>query len=128
MKLTRYIAVTLTAAVLGAVPAVAAANGKGNAPGQKTKSTQSTSTPTTTPAPKGKAYGKDCRGQSKQHVAGVPGTLFSACVRGAAQAAKTPKSTPTQDCKGLSTKHVKGSPGTPFSACVSGAAKQRGHH
>jgi hypothetical protein len=70
---------------------------------------------------KAKAYGKYCQGESKQHVAGTPGTPFSKCVTDMAKAAHG--TNPTTACKNESKKHVKGQKRTPYSLCVSGAAK-----
>lgn len=121
MKLTRNIAVALSALAFGAVPAVAVASGSGhgksNAPGQ-TKSNSSTST---------KAIGEACldAGATKQHVKGERGTEFSRCVVAAAQLDKHPSMSASAACKGDSTKHVSGHKGTPFSECVVQAAKAR---
>lgn len=132
MKLTRNIAVVLSALAFGAVPAVALASGntghgKSTAPGQ-TKSTSSTSNTTNA---KAKMYGKLCATESKKHVAGstAKGTPFSQCVVAMAQAAKHSHMSASAACKGLSKKHVAGSTskGTPFSECVVAAAKLRGH-
>jgi hypothetical protein len=70
---------------------------------------------------KAKAYGKYCQGESKQHVAGTPGTPFSKCVTDMAKAAHG--TNPTTACKNQSKKHVNGQKRTPYSLCVSGAAK-----
>ncbi len=69
------------------------------------------------------AYGKLCQGQSKQHVAGVPGTPFSKCVSDMARLANKSTNNPRTACKDESKKHVAGTPGTPFSQCVADAAK-----
>ena len=89
-----------------------------------------TATPTgeTPPGPsassetKAKAYGKNCQGQSKKHVAGQRGTPFSQCVTAMAKVA-TGKANPTTACKALSKKHVAGQKGTPYSRCVVAAAQ-----
>lgn len=72
-----------------------------------------------------KAYGVYCRGESKQHVAGTPGTPFSACVKRMAQAAVHKQMSPGQVCKGTSGKHVKGQKGTEHSRCVAGVIALR---
>jgi hypothetical protein len=72
-----------------------------------------------------KAYGVYCRGESKVHVAGTPGTPFSACVNAHAKAAVHKGLSPGQACKGTSGKHVKGEKGTPHSRCVAGVVEQR---
>jgi hypothetical protein len=72
---------------------------------------------------KAKAYGKYCQNESKTHVAGQHGTLFSKCVTDMAKAANDPASNPTSNCQGESKKHVAGQHGTAFSKCVSDAAK-----
>jgi uncharacterized membrane protein len=71
---------------------------------------------------KAKAYGKQCQGQSKKHVAGQKGTPFSQCVTALAKVA-TGKANPTTACKTLGKKHVAGQKGTPYSRCVVAAAK-----
>lgn len=72
-----------------------------------------------------KAYGVYCRGESKKHVAGTPGTPFSACVKRMAQAAVHKNMSPGQACKGTSGKHVKGQKGTEHSRCVAGVIALR---
>lgn len=69
------------------------------------------------------AYGKFCQGQSKQHVAGIPGTPFSKCVTDMAKLANGSATNPARACSNESKKHVAGTPGTPYSLCVSGAKK-----
>ncbi|MDX6635211.1 MAG: hypothetical protein QOF06_1414 [Solirubrobacterales bacterium] len=76
-------------------------------------------------APKGKAYGYHCRGESKKHVKGEKGTAFSRCVKALAQADKNDALTAKKACKALSKKHVKGVKGTPFSTCVKGVNQMR---
>lgn len=76
-------------------------------------------------APKGKAYGYYCRGQSKEHVKGEEGTAFSRCVKAMARADKDESLHPKKACKGLSKKHVKGEKGTAFSRCVKGVNQMR---
>jgi hypothetical protein len=78
--------------------------------------------PNASPEKKAKAYGKQCQGQSKKHVAGQKGTPFSQCVTALAKVA-TGKANPTTACKTLSKKHVAGQKGTPYSRCVVAAAK-----
>jgi hypothetical protein len=72
---------------------------------------------------KARAYGKYCQGQSKQHVAGTPGTPFSKCVTDMAKLANGSTSNPRAACRNESKKHVAGEHGTAFSRCVAGAAK-----
>jgi hypothetical protein len=74
---------------------------------------------------KAKAYGVYCRGESKEHVEGEPGTAFSRCVNAMAKAAKHDGLSTSKACRGLSKKHVKGEKGTEFSRCVTAAAKLR---
>ena len=129
MKLQMRIAMVVGALALLAVPAMASATqptnpGQGNGP----KYTPGPPNPAT-PGPgaslpeKAKAYGVYCRGQSKKHVHGTPGTPFSQCVTAMAKAANDDRITARRACKGMSKKHVKGKKGTPFSRCVKGAAK-----
>ena len=72
-----------------------------------------------------KAYGVYCRGESKKHVDGTPGTPFSACVKRMAKAAVRKNMSPGQICKGTSGKHVKGVQGTEHSRCVDGVVELR---
>lgn len=164
MKVLTKLALLTATAALGAAPALAVgpptgtpiptntgtahmptspgSQGAAHAGGQGSSSTTTT---TSTPGPsaslpaKAKAYGKYCQGESKQHVAGTPGTPFSKCVTDMAKLAKasaptpatgspttstsTSATNPTTACKNESKKHVAGQHGTPFSLCVSGAAK-----
>jgi hypothetical protein len=66
---------------------------------------------------------KACSTESKKHVAGTPGTPFSACVVAAAKTAAKPATNPANACSTESKKHLAGTPGTPYSACVKGAAQ-----
>ena len=79
--------------------------------------------PDTSLPAKAKAYGKLCQGESKQHVAGTPGTPFSKCVTDMAKLANGSTNSPRSACKDESKKHVAGTPATPYSRCVSSAAK-----
>lgn len=88
---------------------------------QGTTSTQPGAT-ATLPA-KAKAYGRYCRGESKQHVSGQKGTPFSQCVTAMAKLATGNANSPEVACRAESKQHVSGQHGTPFSLCVSGAAK-----
>jgi hypothetical protein len=122
------LAVTIGILALGATPAIAAGNGNANGhapdnPGKAHQQQPSTPGPSASPNAKAKAYGRFCQGESKQHVAGTPGTPFSKCVTDMAKLANGSASNPTSACKNESKKHVKGEKGTPFSRCVSGAAK-----
>jgi hypothetical protein len=85
----------------------------------------STPGPNATPPAKAKAYGVYCAKESKQHVAGQPGTPFSRCVTAMAKLATNATANPAKACATESKKHVAGQPGTPFSRCVSAAAKLR---
>lgn len=73
--------------------------------------------------PAGHAYGFYCQSQSKTHVAGTPGTPFSACVAAMIKLAKGSTDSPKAACVNLSKKHVAGKPGTPYSNCVVGGAQ-----
>jgi len=74
---------------------------------------------------KAKAYGRNCKGESRKHVDGTKGTPFSQCVTAMAKLANNEDMSPHEACNGLSKKHVKGQPGTPFSQCVKGGAQLR---
>jgi hypothetical protein len=133
MKLQMKFAVALGALALAVAPAMALASQPTN-PGQGDGQSKGPHyTPQTPGAPgpdaglpeKAKAYGVYCQGQSKKHVAGAKGTLFSQCVTAMAKAANDDELTPREACKGMSRKHVKGEKWTPFSRCVVGAAKLR---
>jgi hypothetical protein len=145
----RKLAVLIVALALGVVPALAMASGSSKVasgkpattPGgppsttpagppagippanERTEHKPSTPGPTASLPAKAKAYGRFCKGQSKTHVAGTPGTAFSKCVTGMAKLATGSVTTPLAACKGESKKHVAGEHGTAFSHCVSGAAK-----
>jgi hypothetical protein len=73
--------------------------------------------------PAGHAYGWYCQNQSKTHVAGTPGTPFSACVTAMAKLASGTTDSPKAACAKESKKHVAGKPGTPYSNCVTGGAQ-----
>lgn len=140
MKITTKLALLTATLALGAAPALAVGPPSGTPiptnsgtahmptdPGSQ--GSQGTAKQPTTPGPeaslpaKANAYGKDCQGESKKHVAGTPGTPFSKCVTDMAKLANGSTSNPRTACKDESKKHVAGTPGTPFSLCVSGAAK-----
>jgi len=74
---------------------------------------------------KAKAYGRYCKGESKEHVKGEQGTDFSRCVTNMAQAATHKHLPPGRVCKGESKKHAKGEQGTAFSRCVKAANQLR---
>jgi hypothetical protein len=110
MRLQSKLVVIAGILALGTSPAVAlgAAGGHSNRP---------------TAHKRAKAYGKFCQGESKQHVAGTPGSPFSKCVTGMAKLANGSARNPAQACRNESSKHVAGQRGTPYSVCVSGAKK-----
>jgi hypothetical protein len=110
MRLQSKLAMVAGTVVLGAFPGVAV----GSAGGHPSKSTSPT---------KAKAYGKFCQGESKTHVAGIPGTAFSKCVTDMAKLANGSTTKPAKACANESKKHVAGQAGTPYSVCVSGAKK-----
>jgi hypothetical protein len=113
MKLRSKLVAGLAVLAVGAVPGVAGATGPEYAPEQPTHQ------------PKGHAYGYYCKGESKKHVKGTPGTPFSTCVKAAKQADHNDQVTAREACKAESKKHVKGQQGTPFSVCVKGVAQMR---
>jgi hypothetical protein len=115
MKLHLKLASALAVLAVGLAPATAGATGPTYAPEHPPHPT----------APKGHAYGYYCKGESKKHVEGTPGTAFSACVKAAARADHNAQLTAREACKALSKKHVKGQQGTPFSTCVKGVAQMR---
>jgi len=133
MKLQMKIAMVLGALALAVAPAMALASQPTNA-GQGdglSKGPKYEPVKPETPGPgaslpeKAKAYGVQCKTESKKHVKGERGTPFSQCVTALAKAATNDDLTPRQACKDLSKKHLKGEKGTPFSRCVVAAAKLR---
>jgi hypothetical protein len=102
--------IILLVAVAFAVPSLALA-AKPPAPGHSPAANQYKK-------PAGHAYGFYCQNQSKTHVAGTPGTPFSACVTAMAKLASGAAASPKAACATLSKKHVAGKPGTPYSLCV----------
>ena len=127
MNVPSKIAAAAAALALGAVPAVALANGPGNH-GKSGSAPGHNKTTSGTLSSNAKAYGHACSasGESKKHVKGMKGTPFSNCVVAMAQLAKHKGENPAKACASESKKHVTGMKGTPFSDCVSAAAKLRG--
>jgi hypothetical protein len=122
MNLRMKLALGLAVLSLGALPAVGMADGPTYTPEGPNYQPEH---PTHPPAPKGKAYGFYCKGQSKKHVKGEKGTDFSRCVKAMAQADHNENVNAKKACKTLSKKHVKGEKGTPFSRCVKGVNQMR---
>jgi hypothetical protein len=125
MKLRMKLVLGLSVLSLAAVPAVGAADGPNYNPEGPNYHPETPPPQGPKTAPKGKAYGYYCRGQSKKHVKGEQGTAFSRCVKAMARADKNPDLNPKKACKALSKKHVKGQKGTPFSNCVKGVNQLR---
>jgi hypothetical protein len=144
MKVHSKVAILTATMALGAAPALALAASPDNHPTGRPStvpagppattpvgppSNQGTANKPSTPGPnaslpaKAKAYGKECQGESKTHIAGTPGTPFSKCVTDMAKLANGSTSNPRTACKDESKQHVAGQHGTPFSQCVSAAAK-----
>jgi hypothetical protein len=100
MRITSLIATTTCGLALLVGPGLAAGDPPPGSPSGDHSQAGShpavTQTPTaeTPPGPsasadtKAKAYGKNCRGQSKKHVAGQKGTPYSKCVVAAAKLQK----------------------------------------
>jgi hypothetical protein len=134
MRLQTKLAIVIGVLALSASPAALAAgkpdgvppHGKGNGPSGPT---YTPSEPTPGPKDglpaKAKAYGRYCKGESKEHVKGEKGTAFSRCVTNMSQAAKHEGMAPGRACKGESKKHVKGEKGTAFSRCVKAVVELR---
>jgi hypothetical protein len=129
MRLASIVATAAATAALLVVPGLAAGDppvgspsgdhsAAGSHPAQQTPSPPG---PSATPSEKAKAYGVLCQKESKKHVAGQKGTLFSQCVTAMAKAA-TGQSAKTA-CKTFSKKHVAGEKGTQYSRCINAAAK-----
>lgn len=128
MKLRMMVTLALALFSLALVPAMSAADGPDYQPETPKGPKYHPETPQgPKSAPKGKAYGYYCRGESKKHVKGEKGTAFSRCVRAHKRAANQPNLKPGQACKDLKKqKHVaKGEKGTPFSRCVKTVVQQR---
>ncbi|MBS1883436.1 MAG: hypothetical protein JSS97_10845 [Actinobacteria bacterium] len=137
MKLHLKIALLVGVLALVAAPAAAPAaqpaepgNGNGHKPaepGNGHGAAGQGNGPQYSPAPAStKAYGYYCQGESKEHVAGTPGTPFSACVKAHKLAAAHPNMSPGRACKATTGKHiVKGEKGTPHSRCVATVIEQR---
>jgi hypothetical protein len=140
MKMSGKLALVTATMALGAAPALALGPPSGTpiptnsgtahmptTPGsqgsQGTGNKPSTPGPGASPSAKANAYGKDCQGESKTHVAGTPGTPFSKCVTDMAKLADGSTNNPRTACEDESKTHVAGQHGTPFSLCVSGGAK-----
>jgi hypothetical protein len=108
MQVHRKLTVAAVTMSMGLVPAAALAHGSGSA------------------SSNAKKYGKYCLSQneSKQHVAGQPGSPFSGCVKALAKLANGSSTNPKSACAATETKkHVAGQKGTPYSDCVAAAAK-----
>ncbi len=123
MDVKNRIAALLGALALLLAPAAALAQGPEYAPEHPEHPAHPTPGPKASLPEKAKAYGVYCRGFSKKHVKGQPGTPFSQCVTAMAKAATGQKTTAQAACKGFSKEHVAGAKGTPFSRCVVAAAK-----
>lgn len=108
-------------------PGHGAGDATGNHGNQGGSNKPSTPGPTASMPAKAKAYGRYCKGESKQHVAGTRGTPFSTCVTDMAKLANGSSRNPTAACKSESRHHIAGQRGTPFSQCVSAAAKLMRH-
>ena len=121
MNLRGKVIAGLAVLAMGAVPALAAADGPDYAPDHPTP-----------PPPQAHAYGYWCKGESKKHVEGEKGTAFSRCVLAHERAANQPEKTPREVCKDLKVRHDRsgrhvahGDKGTAFSRCVKEVAQQR---
>ncbi len=127
MKLRRTLVLGIAVLSLGLLPATGMADGPDYQPTPEGPKYEHPNKPPQGPksAPKGKAYGYYCRGESKKHVKGEKGTAFSRCVKAMAQADKNDNLTAKKACKALSKKHVKGVKGTPFNTCVKGVNQMR---
>jgi len=125
MNFKSKIAVLVGALALVLAPSAALAQGVDYAPAHPAHPSHPTPGPKASLPEKAKAYGVYCRGFSKKHVKGEPGTPFSRCVTAMAKAATNDGTTAREACRGLSKKHVEGAKGTPFSRCVVAAAQAK---
>src|SRR6516165_8937910 len=96
MRIQPKLAVIAGTLALGALSAVGL-GATGVASGHPT---QSTTDPTGSGHPtQAKAYGRFCQSESKQHVAGMPGTPFSKCVTDMAKLANGSSTNPAKACQ-----------------------------
>lgn len=147
MTSTCRLAAPLTALALVIAPAASLAAGRGEQSGHPSSPAQPPAALPQTPAPEAtspgnqgsthegaapsatlpaaaRAYGRNCRGESKKHVAGTSGTPFSKCVHDMrALASSEATSSPARACANESKHRLAGSHGTPYSQCVAAAAE-----
>src|SRR4051812_25748499 len=106
MRIASLTATIAASAALLVVPGLAAGDppvgspsgdhsAAGDHPAATTQSTPTTPGPNASASDKAKAYGKNCQGQSKKHVAGQKGTPFSQCVTAMAKIATGDTTSPT---------------------------------
>ncbi len=126
MKIRYRLGLVAATATLAVAPALAMAAGAGGKPATRGHTDATTPGPLASMPAKAKAYGKDCRGESKKHVSSQKGTPFSQCVTAMAKLATNKSMTPSKACKSLSKKHASGMKGTPYSQCIVAAARLRG--
>lgn len=131
MKRRSKISAFASAIALAVLPATALAHGgpgknmSQSTPAHAKSGGSSQPGPGATTTAKTRAYGRYCQGESKKHIAGVPGTPFSDCVNDMAQLSKSTTPNPHRACANESKQHVTGQSGTPYGQCVSAAAKLR---
>ena len=134
MKITVKAFMVTAALALVASPALALPpqvpdnDGTQHAAGKGPKGDAGTPGPAAGLPEKAKAYGVYCRGFSRKHVSGTPGTPFSRCVTAMAKLATHQSSSPRKACAGQSERHVHGQKGSPFSRCVTAGARLLGKH
>ncbi len=129
MRTSTKITAVATTLALALAPAGALARGAPTSTHGASQSAPGHTAPGSRGTPPGnvRAYGRYCRTEVKTHVAGQPGTPFSACVKDMARLGKSSRTNPHTTCANETKKHVAGQQGTPYSECVSAAAKLRGH-
>jgi hypothetical protein len=130
MKLRTMLAMGFAVLAMAAVPATGVADGPDYQPPEGPNYEHPNHPPQgPKTAPKGKAYGYYCRGQSKKHVKGEKGTAFSRCVKAMAQADKNDNLNAKKACKSLKTVQNRHKPhgekGTAFSRCVKAVNQMR---
>jgi hypothetical protein len=122
MKLRTMLVMGLAIFSLGLLPATGMAEGPNYQPEGPNYQPEGPPPQGPKAAPKGKAFGYYCRGQSKKHVKGEKGTDFSRCVKALAQASKNDNLTARKACKALKTSANRHKPhgdkGTAFSRCI----------
>ena len=106
MTTTRIAALT-AALALTVTPALAAQPERASSPNRLASDVgvptpvEGPQPPATEAKPRGKAYGRYCRGESKKHVKGRKGTAFSRCVKAMARLDRDERKSARAACKAM---------------------------